>query len=755
MCRISWNFKALLVLALALIKWVATGQGESSPRILLICSYDPSFPTFESQLAGLRSALEAGRYSLDIEFMDSKRIPGTDTMERFEEALRYKLERLPGYDLVVTAHDNALRLIEVAGDELFPDTPVVFFGVNDEDFGLDMGRRGNVTGILEYESFQETLDLMRAVFPTASSYKVVFDGLPSSQAGWKTLVDDCELPNGVSIEPLDLTKLSFEELYFRLRSLSGEDLVLLIGAYEDSHGTVHTFEETLAGILRSSSVAIFHAYEFGIGQGLLGGKVVSYFDQGRLAGEMAVRILSGEQAEGIPVVERSPNRYLVDSNLLANFRLRKSDFPRETRFVNDEESFWERYRLLVSLISAGGLTLFAVAGSFFWLWLKQKRVSEELRQSEVHNNTLFNNPFAVMLVVDPSTGRIENANLAAIQFYGYTKEELSELTLFELSEGGKGALRSSLARALNSDFQLFSSQHRIKGGELRDVELSAGIVLLRSEKRLFCIVKDRTEAIAHQKALEKAKEDAVRANQVKDTFLSVMSHEMRTPLNPIIGFSDVMISECQREDEREQLEIIHQAGVRLQRIIDNVLMFSRLSAETYEEAGYPFSMQDVLDELRQAQAEFLNGNSVTVEVFREEGDEEYPFNQYLIGPIQFLREIVAQFLENALKYTVDGQVSLRASVRPKEAEKVLLMVEVKDTGVGIPKERLVSVFHPFEQVDGSYSRRFEGVGLGLAICQKMAEHIGATLTVESEVGVGTRFSVEVEMHLYEPAVATR
>lgn len=714
---------------------------EESKRVLLICSYDAAFPTYPHKIEGLRSVLDKSKYEIDVEFIDSKRIPGAETLELFSEALRYKLARLAPYDLVISADDNALKVLEEKGDAFFPGLPVVFLGVNDTQRGLALGKKVNITGVLERASFQENLDLMHRVYPHARSFYVIYDGMPTSQADWNTLQTECRIPEGVSLKPLDLSELSFEAMQRKLRELSKDDPVLLISAFIDAEGSVLTFDRSVSQIVAHSIAPIFHPYEHGIGDGLLGGMVVSHYAQARSAAQIALRVFEGESIDSIPVIEDSPNRYVIDYEQMLEQGLEKANFPRGTFYVNPHLSFWVVYRFWIIVTLCSAFVLFCIAASFFALWRRQKKISQALRESEMRNGTLFSNPFAAMLVIYPPTGRIVNANEAASEFYGYTKEELKQLTICELNVLSSAEIENSMSHAQKGDGNSFQFQHRLKSGEIRSVEVSSGPVVLNNEQHLFSIIKDRTDEIAWEQTLLKAKEAAEKANEAKDEFLSMMSHEMRTPLNPIIGFSDLLITTAEDEDSREQLSMIKVSALRLQKVIDDVLEFRKLSEKSYQVKNCDFRLSELVSGLLAMYHLPQSGNRLLVEAFEAERALPVSPDLILCGAADFLDHILSNLLGNAFKYTQNGTVYFRAGICSEESDRVQLLIEVEDTGEGIPEEKLKTIFEPFNQVDNSFTRVHEGVGLGLAICLKLADLMGAELTVVSEEGKGACFAL--------------
>ncbi len=700
-------------------------------RILVLFSYDASFSTFTDQVKGMRSILGPAGYHVDMEFMDSKRIPTDQGFAFFEDLIRFKKPLLPEYDLIMTVDDNALRFMLEAGKELFPETPVVFLGVNDLDFGRSMNQVPQITGVLEELSFQETVDLMHALFPDATRYHVISDGTATGRSDWREF-QKVTLPEGVSCISHDLASMSFEELRLQVNDWQDADIALLISAYLDGKGRVHRFEDSVSMLTKECRVPVFHPYQHGVGAGLIGGKVVSHFEQGRTAAMLAKQVIEGTSIASLAVVEESPNRVMLDEQRVKLFGASLRNVPDDVIWVNRSPSFFrDNQRWIVATVLWTTL-LIAVGAGFFLLWKRERYRRKQLQESEARANALFENPFVMMLVVDPRTGTIINANEAAVKYYGYSREELLGLPVAQLNTMSPEKLREVMTTVSQNQPGVFRFQHRLKSGEVRDVEEVSGPVQFDGVPYLFSIIKDNSEVMQHERRLELARQEAEKANQAKGDFLSMMSHEMRTPLNPIVGFASILLEEMEHEEHREQIQMMLESAEHLKRLIEEVLRFNKLNSGGYVLHEHRFSLVPLLKEWTQ-QAQLANpGNRLEFRgVALNDGDE-----LELWGDPDAIGHIVTNLLSNACKYAENGNVVLGCRLKSEMQGRCCIEIEVEDDGVGIPKELQQEIFEPFRQVDNSIRNSINGVGLGLSICRSMADLLGAALNVESEPAWG-------------------
>lgn len=321
---------------------------------------------------------------------------------------------------------------------------------------------------------------------------------------------------------------------------------------------------------------------------------------------------------------------------------------------------------------------------------------------------------------------------------------LSFLILIALAVIIRGLFEHKILLALNS---LLDYANNVSKNEASTEYKGSGIVEFdHIGHKLECIFIELIEA---KKESYKAQAVAEKSTQVKSDFLARMSHEIRTPLNGILGISSLLRQSDLTIEQKKQMMILHQGGEHLLAVLNDVLDFSQIEQDKLNINCEPFALSEVLETIKaiytpicnEKGIEFLINNNINSAV--------------LINTDQVrITQILFNLLSNAVKFTENGYVALTLSLKFQDSQAVL-HIDVKDTGIGIAQNKQVLMFEPFIQVESSEIRKVGGSGLGLAIIRQLLNLLYGSIRVESQIGAGSVFYIQVPVTVIDASVLTR
>ena len=371
--------------------------------------------------------------------------------------------------------------------------------------------------------------------------------------------------------------------------------------------------------------------------------------------------------------------------------------------------------------------------------IQNARLFAEVERQRQYLESLLSISPAAVVVMDAEE-QVTDWNPAAAELFGYSAEEALGRPVDDLvfGETDRGEGREITREAMTVGRAHRITQRLRKDGTPVDVELMlVPLTVDGSHVGFLGIYHDVTE-------LQHARKEAEAATQAKSAFLATMSHEIRTPMNAVIGMTDLLLGTEMTGEQREFAEVVRSSGDALLHVIDDILDYSKIEAGKLDLERAPFGLRECVEGALDIVAPRAWEKGIELGSLI---DEAVPAG--ILGDEGRLRQVLLNLLSNAVKFTEAGEVFILVHAAPIESSCHRLELVVRDTGIGIPPDRMDRLFTSFSQLDASTTRRFGGTGLGLAISKRLVELMGGTISVESEPGSGSTFRIALSANAAE------
>jgi len=386
---------------------------------------------------------------------------------------------------------------------------------------------------------------------------------------------------------------------------------------------------------------------------------------------------------------------------------------------------------------------------------ERKNVEYALQESNKKFRSLFNNAVDAIFVrsleeEEEKPSYFTEANDIACKLLGYSRKEFLKMTPIDITLFDQQAsLKEKMKSLRNKGKVIYESTFIKKNGEAIPVEIKSNVNMMEGKKVVFSIVRDiRYKKISEnlikssEEEMKKAMEATKAAYATKSEFLANMSHEIRTPLNGVIGMVDLTLLSDLTLEQRDNLIIAKSCADSLLNIINGILDFSKIEAGKLTIENRSFDLEVLLDKVLKIHYTEANDKELKFSY-------ELPFNlpKNIKGDPGRLQQILNNLLSNAIKFTDLGSIILKLKILKVNSNNISLQFSVKDTGIGIEEKDMNKLFKTFSQVDGSYTRKHGGTGLGLVISKQLIEMMGGEIQVISEKGIGSTFSFSLDFEI--------
>lgn len=363
---------------------------------------------------------------------------------------------------------------------------------------------------------------------------------------------------------------------------------------------------------------------------------------------------------------------------------------------------------------------------------EQKNTQLEIkRQKQFYETLIAHTPVAI--VVLDNTEKISSCNPAFESLFNYESSEVLGVMLDELitTPASRAEAQSYTQQVMNSTVHAFGKRRR-KDGSLVDVEIFGVPVLVEDKKVGALAIYHDISEIVH------AQEEAEQANRSKSEFLANMSHEIRTPMNGVMGMLELALDTSLTSEQRDYLQTSLKSAEALLSLLNDILDFSKIEAGKLELEAINFNLRNAIEDVGYTMAKRAQDKGLEL-VCLVHPDIAHT----LRGDAGRLRQILTNLVGNAIKFTHQGEIVIRAESLEENESHVRIHFSVQDTGIGIPTERQPAIFDRFTQADGSTTRKYGGTGLGLTISRQLVAAMGGIMGLKSEAGIGSDFWFDI------------
>lgn len=704
------------------------GSSLKRKHILLLNSYHQRMTWVKDIVRGVEDVLhpEENSLSLHVENMDSKKHHSAEYYDTFYNYLKIKYKNT-NFSLILSSDNNSYNFLRRHRDILFPGVPVSFCGVNGFNYE-QIADIDNFTGVAEIVSARETVEMALRLHPNVSRIFVINDYLVTGRAWTHDISRQLRyIPPEISIEYAG--NLPISSLMDTIAGLKNDTLILLGSYFSDKNGRYFTYEHIGEMLSKASKVPVYCLLQFNIGKGVIGGKVISGYYQGRAMAGVGRKILSGLTAQNIPVIERGSNKTIFNYRQLKRFNLKESKLPPQAIIINRPHSFYDDYKTQIQVFIVSIAILLLTILTLVFNIRKRIAAEEALRHSEERFRQLANAGWEAISI--HKDGLLLQANEVFFDLFGYSREELIGKQIMELIFTPE-CLEIVKEKVKKKDLNPYEVTGRHKNGSLFPMEIRVREMKHEGNNIRMAAMRDLTE----RKAMEEKLSQSLKLEAI-GTLAGGIAHDFNNILSAILGYSELTLLHLPEDSQAENhLKKVLDAGNRARSLVQQILTFARESKEELQPVQVSLVVNEALKLLRASLP-------ASIEIKKQINSDSL-----ILGDPTQIHQIVMNLCTNAGKAMPNGgilSITLTETTAddtllakyPEMKKKRYLQLTVQDTGSGIAPEIKNRIFDPFFTTRSKES----GTGLGLSVVHGIVKNCQGIITVASELHCGSTFNI--------------
>lgn len=734
--RLLKLFFILMVLHLCLPSVSVANQEKKN--VLYLNSYHDGYKWSDGLLEGVRAVLNSSRYKVDlqIEYMDAKKFSYEVITKNLLSLYKEKFAA-EQFDIVILSDNDALNFVNRHRDQLFPGVPVVFCGIN--DLMESDTAAGNITGVVEVYDFIATLDVAKKLHPKRDRVIILIDESSAGSAIRRQAEKIIAMVDtGLKVE--FWIQLSLEEAQQRVSHLPDNTFLFIAPYYQTIDGRFYTSEEVSEAIYRHSKVPIYTGWEFMVGYGAVGGRVLSGVEHGKMAGEMALQILQGKKADDIPIAREPSGIFLFDYKVMEKLGLNRGLLPENSKLINAPQAIYAISKELFWTIMISFILLLLALISMLGAMLERRKAELKIIDQLAFQETLMDTIPQLVSWKDLE-GKYLGANRAFVDFFGIqgTQQVVGKTTGQLIGDKSYSDWSISADAAVVYSKKAFRKiRRKVTGEDDREAWIEVNKVPLQGQGGKIVGVLSTAENITKEQNLEKQLLQSQKMEAI-GTLAGGIAHDFNNILTSIINSTELAIGDLTPGSQTEaDLNRVLKAARRGGRVVQQILSFSRPSREGFR----PTDMGSVVLEVVHLMEASMPANiTVTSNVD--------PQNKYFVhaDPTQ-MHQAILNLCTNAYHALRKGggNIDIQLSRSHPEDAKIslipdvsgnLVKLSVTDNGPGIKPEIVDKIFDPFF----STKSKSEGTGLGLAVVHGIVKSHQGTIRVFCGDNGGSTFEI--------------
>lgn len=781
----------LCLVSVLAIQGIHTSSAKAIDRafnVLVLNSYHIGYSWGESVLKGIRNELEVSNLPLNVhyEFMDTKQHSPNEIFSPLYRLYERKYKNAK-FDIIIASDNNALNFLVKYRETLFPDTPVAFCGVTRFSQDLLQGKSG-FTGVAEHVDIAETIKLAQLLFPRTQNIALVSGGVTTSSKNNLQHARDVKPQFAGQLNFIELTKLNPQDLKNKLAQLPKHTVILYLSYYRTPDGTILNVKDSTSLVANSSGLPVFSPWQYTLGHGVLGGKMLSGEQQGENAAQLALKVLKGTPVADLPVIHKQQNKYIFDYRQLKQFSISREILPHSAQILFEPQTLFYKYKSIILIATASFAWLALTIIVLLWMLKEKNKTAKLLKREEERLESLLalndQADTSLELLVQFGLERIRHLLRATTAVYFNVNADNSidkyctctiQKTIWQnvttpvqtstLPEPWRTVLEQKKVCRLQPN-QRNTQPWPLDVGQFKnsialpiwEAEKLQALIILgdeeisfssSDERQLTLLMQGVMNLIQKRRAREREKQLAseLRHSQKMEALGTVaggIAHDFNNIIGAISSCCELALDDVPKDNPaHEDIKQALKAAYRGKQIIGRIRTFSCRSEATAEPIHFPSLVEECIELLQTLLPSTIDLNlsinsSGSGTVIADAGE---------------LHQIIMNLCLNAdhAMFGMHGtlSVSVNEITITSGATKVphdlqegqYLCLAVSDTGIGMNADILPRIFDPFFTT----KKEKGGTGLGLSTVHGISKKYGGTVSVESLPEKGTTFYVYLPM----------